>query len=156
MLEDGSQVRPMHPWGLMNNSSYEADQSENAFPSLAELALSSRETGSKSTDRLVSKSVKCPCGRKKTHYVIRESEDPPPLKCDSICRLEGRKDQLDDAFGISRSSHISVFERRQASWSGNLLMLAKRDVSTIKMLEKEFETFLRSNSLRYVNCGGNI
>lgn len=127
-----------------------SESTRDHFPSLAEGAPSS--SSSKSTKReapkLVSHQVKCPCGRRKTNHVVPEGQPVPSLTCDGICRLEGRKNQLDDAFGIDRTSHISVFNKRKVTWSGILLRAAKDDVQRIREFEILLEDFLRSRSAR--------
>ena len=121
---------------------------EEHFPSLGDTIDRSHVDASRSERKLVSHAVRCPCGRRKTHHVVPEGEDVPTLDCDAICRLEDRKNRLDDAFGIDRSRHISVFNRRKASWNGALLKAAKDDIATIHMFEKELEDFVRSSSNR--------
>lgn len=120
------------------------------FPSLAEGLASSSATNTEAPKhaRLVSHQVKCPCGRRKTHHVVPEGQAVPVLECDGICRLEGRKNQLDDAFGIDRSSHISVFNRKKVLWSGYLLKEAKEDVERIKEFENILEDFIKSGCAR--------
>jgi hypothetical protein len=121
---------------------------EEHFPSLGDTIDRSNTETTRSERGLVSHAVRCSCGRRKTHHVVPEGEDVPTLDCDAICRLEDRKNRIDDAFGIDRNRHISVFNRRQASWNGALLKAAKDDVATIQMFEKELEDFVRSSSNR--------
>ncbi|KAI8111744.1 hypothetical protein M9435_004243 [Picochlorum sp. BPE23] len=121
---------------------------EEHFPSLGDTIDRSHAERTASDRKLVSHAVRCPCGRRKTHHVVPEGDDVPILECDAICRLEDRKNRLDDAFGIDRSRHISVFNRRKASWNGTLLKAAKDDIATIQMIEKELEDFVRSSSNR--------
>lgn len=120
------------------------------FPSLGEGVASSSTTEREASKhaKLVSHQVKCPCGRRRTNHVVPEGQPVPTLECDGICRLEGRKNQLDDAFGIDRSSHISVFNRKHVTWSGALLKAAKEDVGRIKELEALLEDFVRSRAAR--------
>lgn len=40
-----------------------------------------------------------------SHYAVQEGEEVPPLECDAVCRLEGRKAQLADAFGVGDPAH---------------------------------------------------
>jgi hypothetical protein len=122
------------------------------FPTLGEASSNNNNnnnTTARSHPKLVSHHVTCPCGRRKTSHVIPEGDPIPKLECDGICRLEGRKDQLDDAFGIDRRSHLSVFNRRKVTWTnGTLLKAAKADVETVKEFENILEDFMRSSSSR--------
>lgn len=126
------------------------EQDREHFPSLGEGAPSSSSTANETSKhaKLVSHQVRCPCGRRKTNHVVPEGQSVPSLECDGICRLEGRKNQIDDAFGINRSSHISVFNRKKATWSGTLLKAAKEDVERIKEFELLLEEFVKSRAAR--------
>jgi hypothetical protein len=63
---------------------------------------------------LVKHTVKCPCGRRVSHFVIEEGQqEVPGLECDAVCQLEGRKVQLAEAFGIEDPAHhVAHFGRR--------------------------------------------
>ena len=131
--------------------SLNADPSTSThFPTLGEASSNNSNTRyASSHPKLVSHHVTCPCGKRKTSHVIPEGDPIPKLECDGICRLEGRKDQLDDAFGIDRRSHLSVFNRRKVTWTnGTLLKAAKADVETVKEFEKILEDFMKSSSSR--------
>lgn len=120
---------------------------EEQYPSLGEVNRIQAPPAT-SAPRLVSKSSRCPCGRRKRNFVVQEGEEVPSVECDGLCRLEGRRNQLDDAFGIDRKSHLSVFERKKASWRGELLQAAKRNPEFIKQIEEEIEAFLRCSLSR--------
>jgi hypothetical protein len=127
-----------------------------AFPSLATAAaeaLVDSTTADAARQRrpppLVKHIVRCPCGRRVTYPVIEEGQPVPTVACDAVCRLEGRKKTLADAFGIDDANrHISSFERRSAVWSGMLLDAAKRDHSLIETIEKELHYFIANRDLK--------
>eukprot|EP00887_Chlorella_sp_A99_P007429 scaffold2.g7429.t1 len=59
---------------------------------------------------------RCPCGRRTARYALEEGQQPPPLECDGVCQLEGRRAQLADAFGVEHpESHVPSFGRRRAA-----------------------------------------
>ena len=135
---------------------------QEAFPSLAAAtaeavvdriaAGSSAAVGPSSSRRpppLVKHTVKCPCGRRVTYPVIEEGKEVPPLECDAVCRLEGRRRALADAFGVDDPQHhVSVFDRRSAVWSGALLEVAKRDPAWVHSVEKELGSFVAERELK--------
>ncbi|KAL4520222.1 hypothetical protein Ndes2437B_g04625 [Nannochloris sp. 'desiccata'] len=126
-----------------------------AFPSLATAAaeaLADSTTADASSRRpppLVKHTVRCPCGRRVTYPVIEDGQPVPTVSCDAVCRLEGRKKTLADAFGVEDPDrHISSFERRPAVWSGLLLDAAKRNPSFIETIEKELQNFIANRDLK--------
>lgn len=101
---------------------------------------------------LVKMSVKCPCGRRTSHFVVEEGQQPPQLACDAICQVERRKSALADAFGIpesDRNSGVSSFDRnrrRVASYNGALLHAAKTHPKVIEGFEKDLHDFVTDPS----------
>eukprot|EP00890_Picochlorum_soloecismus_P005669 jgi/Picsp_1/6102/NSC_03456-R1_zinc finger len=133
--------------GLISHTGQSVSNMEEHYPSLGEVNRV-QAPPTTSAPRLVSRSSRCPCGRRKRNFVVQEGEEVPSVECDGLCRLEGRRNQLDDAFGIDRESHFSVFERKKASWSGELLMAAKHKPDFIKEIEGVLEAFLRGSVSR--------
>jgi hypothetical protein len=97
-------------------------------------------------------SIKCPCGRRTSHFVVEEGQQPPQLACDAICQVERRKSALADAFGIpelDRNSGLSSFDRnrrRVASYNGALLYAAKTHPKLIEGFEKDLHDFVTDPS----------
>jgi hypothetical protein len=131
----------------LTSQSIRSTSIEEQYPSLGEVNRVEAPTAT-SAPRLVSRSSICPCGRRKRNFVVQEGEEVPTVECDGLCRLEGRRNQLDDAFGIDRKSHLPVFERRKVSWSGELLKAAKKNQDFVKEIEDALEAFLRSSASR--------
>ena len=64
---------------------------------------------------LVKVTVKCPCGRKQSHQVVQEGQQPAALPCDAVCVSAGRQQQLAGAFGVEDiSHHVSSFDRNRS------------------------------------------
>lgn len=98
---------------------------------------------------LVKRTVRCACGRRKTHCVVEEGQDAPELDCDALCNLQGRRAQLADAFGVDNPDrHVSTFDRKPAEWSGELLAAAKRHRAWVEGVERELAIFLADTTLK--------
>jgi E3 ubiquitin-protein ligase ZNF598 len=101
---------------------------------------------------LIKLSIKCPCGRRTSHFVVEEGQEPPQLACDAICQVERRKLALADAFGIpesDRNSGLSSFDRnrrRVASYNGALLYATKTHPKLIEGFEKDLHDFVTDPS----------
>ena len=125
---------------------------EESFPSLAAVAMASRgdeaeEDRKSKLPPLVKHTIRCPCGRRVSHPVIEEGRRVPDLPCDSMCELEKRRRSLASAFGIDDPDrHVSVFNRKAASWTGALLAAGKRNPSFVRSVEKELESFVANPS----------
>lgn len=60
--------------------------------------------------------VKCPCGRRQSHQVVEEGQQPAALPCTLACVSAGRQQQLAGAFGVDDpSNHISSFDRNRSA-----------------------------------------
>jgi hypothetical protein len=149
--------------GMMRNGSNNGNnRAVEAFPSLAAAAaeaLADSATandggaggggGSRRPPPLVKHTVRCPCGRRVTYPVIEEGQPVPTVPCDAVCRLEGRKKTLADAFGVDDPDrHISSFEKRAAVWSGMLLDAAKRSPSFVETIEKDLKNFIANKDVK--------
>ena len=126
-----------------------SNASEDHFPSLAAVAMAgSRSSQDEISQKaklppLVKQTVHCPCGRRVSHQVLEEGKEPRKLHCDAVCDIEKRRASLATAFGIENPDrHISIFDRRQAEWSGALLAAAKQNPKFIKNIERELELFV--------------
>jgi len=126
-----------------------------AFPSLATAAAEALadsvnvDAARRRPPPLVKHTIRCPCGRRVTYPVIEEGKPVPAVSCDAVCRLEGRKKTLAEAFGVEDPDrYISSLERRPAVWSGMLLDAAKRNPSFIETIEKELQNFIANRDLK--------
>lgn len=97
---------------------------------------------------LVKKTAKCPCGRRVSHYAVAEGQEVPALECDAVCRLEGRRQQLADAFGVPDLEHHATFfeTHRNATYSGLLLAAAQQHPKFIEGLERQLAAFIADKS----------
>jgi E3 ubiquitin-protein ligase ZNF598 len=142
--------------GMMQNNG-NSSRAE-AFPSLTAAAAEVLADSSAASDTgganrrpppLVKHTVRCPCGRRVTYPVIEEGQPVPTVPCDAVCRLEGRKKNLADAFGVDDPDrHISSFERRAAVWSGMLLDAAKGNPTFVETIEKELQNFIANREVK--------
>lgn len=59
--------------------------------------------------------------RRVSHYAVREDEEVPPLECDAVCRLEGRRAALADAFGVADPAHrLSYWDSHRCGEEGGV------------------------------------
>lgn len=152
-------------YGAMNRvhqQHRQGDHAQDAFPSLAAStaeavadrplpggAAAGPSGGSRRPPPLIKHTIRCPCGRRVTYPVIEEGQEVPILECDAVCRLEGRRRELADAFGVEDPHHhVSVFDRRPAVWSGALLEAAKRDPAWVHSVEKELGSFVADREVK--------
>ncbi|PRW45017.1 Glucose-induced degradation 4 [Chlorella sorokiniana] len=135
-------------WAGRQRAAPRGQRGGDDFPSLA--AAGGAEGGGGGREAalrpppLVKKSAKCPCGRRVSHYAVQEGEEVPALECDAVCRLEGRKAQLADAFGVGDPTHhLSYWDtHRNATYSGVLLAAAAAQPKFIEGLERQLAAFV--------------
>ncbi|KAI3426465.1 hypothetical protein D9Q98_008832 [Chlorella vulgaris] len=102
---------------------------------------------------LVKKTAKCPCGRRVSHFAMEEGQEVPSLECDAVCRLEGRRQKLADAFGVEDPAHhLSAFERNKtATYNGLLLSAAQRHPRFVEGVERQLAEFVVDKQSRRVS-----
>lgn len=58
---------------------------------------------------------------------MQEGEEVPPLECDAVCRLEGRKAQLADAFGVADPGHhLSYWDSHRCGAAADVKFVCAR------------------------------
>jgi hypothetical protein len=83
-----------------------------------------------------------------TCYVLHTAPVCPALP--AVCRIEGRRSQLADAFGVGDPSrHVPAFERqRAATYSGLLLAAAQQQPRFVEGLERQLADFLADPAVK--------